>query len=62
MTGADRAAEDAAAVVVVLALLADRPAEVSGLTGPSTWSDPAHRLRLAPAPSATAWWVSGLPR
>ncbi|MEP6562300.1 MAG: acyl-CoA carboxylase epsilon subunit [Nakamurella sp.] len=62
MSIADRDAEDAAAVLVVLTLLADHPPGSAESVEPSAWADPAHRLRLPPAPSASAWWSSGLPR
>ncbi|MET0863451.1 MAG: acyl-CoA carboxylase subunit epsilon [Nakamurella sp.] len=54
--------EDAAATVVVLTLLARHSTLAPAVAEPSAWGDPAHRLRVLPAPSATAWWSSGLPR
>ena len=54
--------EDAAAAVVVLTLLASQTPDAPEATEPTAWGDPAHRLRLMPGPSATAWWSSGLPR
>ena len=64
VTGSDnrRDEEDAAAVVTVLALLAqsadpetvdDRPV--------SLWGDPAHQLRQ-PSAASDDWWASGMPR
>ena len=46
--------EDAAVAVVVLTLLAGQTGDAPYATEPSAWGDPAHRLRLMPAPSATA--------
>jgi hypothetical protein len=54
--------DDAAAAVVVLTLLTGHSSDAPEPAAPTAWGDPAHRLRLLPAPSATAWWSSGLPR
>ncbi len=41
---------------------ATEPHARSTASAPSIWGDPAHRIGVAPAPSATAWWASGMPR
>ena len=62
-TANERDDEDAAAVLAVLAAIAgatDRTPDAP--EAQSIWGDPAHRIGIAPAPSATAWWASGMPR
>jgi len=61
-TNSQRDDDDAAAAAVVLTLLAGQTPNVAEPAERTVWGDPAHRLRLTPAPSATAWWSSGLPR
>ena len=51
--------EDAAAALVVLALLAGGDGATS-TESRSVWGDPAHRLRITAAGPA-GWWRSGLP-
>ena len=57
-----RDAEDAAAVVTVLALLAQsadsEPADDEPI---SLWGDPAHHMRQ-PSAAGNDWWASGMPR
>ena len=55
--------DDAAAVLAVLFAIAGATEPTpEAAQAPSIWGDPAHRIGGRPAPSATAWWASGMPR
>jgi hypothetical protein len=51
--------DEVAALTVVLSLAA-APASEAGPPAPGPWSDPATRLRRAPAPGPGAWRSSAL--
>jgi hypothetical protein len=62
-TANERDDEDAAAVLAVLvAIIGATDPTSNAPAAQSIWGDPAHRIGIAPAPSATAWWASGMPR
>ena len=55
--------DDAAVVLAVLyAIAGATDAAPETPLAPSIWGNPAHRIGTDPAPSATAWWASGMPR
>jgi hypothetical protein len=55
--------DDAAVVLAVLfAIAGATDAAPEAPLAPSIWGNPAHRIGTDPAPTATAWWASGMPR